>query len=132
MTDRVMNSLRLAVNGTLMRGLELNPNLLRAGAIFIRETKTAPIYRLWSIRDQYPAMLRVNSGGSAIAIELWSLSAEGLAAVLSAEPPGLTVGKVRLNDGSEVLGILGESFLCEDQIEITSYGGWRQYRAAQP
>ena len=35
----------LAVNGTLMRGLELNPNLLAAGATFVRETKTEPAYR---------------------------------------------------------------------------------------
>ncbi len=36
----------LAVNGTLMRGLELNPNMLAAGAEFIREDRTVPVYRL--------------------------------------------------------------------------------------
>ena len=36
----------LAVNGTLMRGLALNPNLLAVGARFVRETTTAPTYRL--------------------------------------------------------------------------------------
>ena len=32
----------LAVNGTLMRGLELNGNLTAAGAHFVREAATAP------------------------------------------------------------------------------------------
>ena len=49
----------LAVNGTLMRGLALNPNLVAAGATFVRETTTAATYRLWSIDDRHPAMMRV-------------------------------------------------------------------------
>jgi cytosine/adenosine deaminase-related metal-dependent hydrolase len=36
-------------------------------------------------------------------------------------------GKVMLSDGSEVLGVLGETFLCEGQREITEFGGWREY-----
>ena len=52
-----MNTL-LAVNGTLMRGLDLNGNLLAVGASFVREARTAPHYRLWSIGDRHPAMLR--------------------------------------------------------------------------
>jgi hypothetical protein len=125
--DFRVKDLLLAVNGTLMRGLELNPNLLKIGATFVRETATAPNYRLWSIQDRHPAMLRFNSGGSSIAVEVWSLLPDGLVSVLCAEPPGLTVGKVLLIDGTEVLGVLGEPFLCENQIEITGYGGWRKY-----
>lgn len=122
----------LAVNGTLMRGLELNPNLLAAGAAFVRETTTEPAYRLWSIRDRHPAMLRVRSGGVAVAVEVWSVPAAGVAAILQQEPPGLSIGKVRLADGSEVLGVLGEPILCEGMREITEFGGWRAYIAARP
>ena len=32
----------LAVNGTLMRGLKLSPNMAAAGATFVRETRTEP------------------------------------------------------------------------------------------
>ena len=119
----------LAVNGTLMRGLELNPNLISAGAEFVRESATAPVYRLWSIGDRHPAMMRSETGGASIAVEVWSVSAEGLAAILQKEPPGLCIGKVRLVDGTEVLGVLGEPILCEGQIEITSFNGWRAYTA---
>src|SRR4249920_739910 len=117
----------LAVNGTLMRGLALNPNLLAAGAAFVRETLTGAIYRLWSIGDRHPAMIRVAAGGAAIAVEIWSVPAEGIAAILLNEPAGLCIGKVALADGSEVLGVLGEPILCEGQKEITATGGWRSY-----
>jgi hypothetical protein len=119
----------LAVNGTLMRGLALNPNLLAVSATFVRETVTAAIYRLWSIGDRHPAMIRVAAGGAAIAVEIWSVPAEGLAAILLNEPAGLCIGKVSLADGSEVLGVLGEPILCEGQKEITATGGWRLYLA---
>jgi hypothetical protein len=120
----------LAVNGTLMRGLALNGNLLDAGATFVRETRTAPVYRLWSIDDRHPAMLRVTTGGAAIAVEVWDVPPAGIADILLEEPAGLSIGKVALEDGSETLGVLGEPALCEGQREITEYGGWRAYVAA--
>ena len=124
-------NVRLAVNGTLMRGLALNGNLLAAGATFVRETATSPSYRLWSIDDRHPAMIRVAKGGAAVAVEVWDVPAAGLAAILLGEPSGLSVGKVRLADGEETLGVLGEPALCEGQREITQYGGWRAYVAAR-
>ena len=120
----------LAVNGTLMRGLELNGNLLAAGATFVRETRKAPLYRLWSIGDRHPAMLRVTTGGAAIAVEVWDVPPAGLADILMKEPAGLCIGKVALEDGSATLGVLGEVALCEGQREITHHGGWRAYIAA--
>jgi allophanate hydrolase-like protein len=126
MTDKVL----LAVNGTLMRGLELNPNLLRAGAEFVREDATAACYRIWSIDDRHPAMLRTPEGTN-VAVEIWEVPAEGLAGILISEPPGLAIGKVVLRDGSIVLGVLGEPFLCEGKKEITAYGGWRGYIASK-
>ena len=122
---------KLAVNGTLMRALELNANMLEAKATFLRDATTAPAYRLWSINDRHPAMIRVVSGGVSIALEVWMVSPEGLAQILMQEPPGLCIGKVTLSDGEEVLGVLGEPMLCEGQREITQYGGWRAYMASR-
>jgi gamma-glutamylcyclotransferase (GGCT)/AIG2-like uncharacterized protein YtfP len=122
----------LAVNGTLMRGLKLNPNMTAANATFVRETMTEPAYRLWTISDEHPAMVRVTDGtGVKVAVEVWSMPAAGLAGILLNEPPGLCVGKVRLEDGSTVLGVLGESALVDGQREIARYGGWRAYVAAE-
>ena len=123
-------SVLLAVNGTLMRGLELNGNLLAVGARFVRDARTEPAYRLWSINDRHPAMIRVASGGQAIAVEVWAVPAAGLATLLMQEPPGLCIGRVRLEDGAEALGVLGEPALCDGMREITEFGGWRAYVAA--
>ena len=124
-------NVRLAVNGTLMRGFALNGNLLAAGATFVREATTGRSYRLWSIDDRHPAMVRVAQGGAAIAVEVWDVPTAGLTEILLAEPRGLCVGKVLLADGEETLGVLGEPVLCEGQREITQYGGWRAYVAGK-
>ena len=126
-----MEKALLAVNGTLMRGLELNPNLLAVGATFVREDATEPCYRLWSIDDRHPAMIRTPGEGTAIAVELWDVPLAGLAQVLLREPPGLAIGKVALADGGIVLGVLGEPFLCAGKREITEFGGWRAYTASR-
>lgn len=120
-------TLKLAVNGGLMRGFPDNKNLLNVNATFIKETKTEAIYRFFSINDIHPAMMRVSKGGQAIAVEIWAVPLEGLGIVLTQEPPGLCIGKVRLSDEEEVLGVLGESICCEQGKEITEYGGWRNY-----
>ena len=123
-------NLLLAVNGTLMRGLELNPNLLAVGAVFVREARTQSDYRLWSINNRHPAMIRVKHGGVAVDVEVWAVPAAGLASILLREPVGLSIGKVNLSDGSEVLGVLGEPALCEGQREISRFGGWRKFVAS--
>jgi hypothetical protein len=122
-----MSDIKFAVNGTLMRGLELNKNLLEVGATFVREATTEPTYRLFSIDDVHPAMMRVKQGGKAIAVEVWAVPSAGLAKILLQEPPGLCIGKVLLADGEQVLGVVGESICCENGKEITQYGGWRNY-----
>jgi hypothetical protein len=124
------DSVHLAVNGTLMRGLELNPNMLAVGAEFVREDNTVPVYRLYSIGDRHPGMVRVAEGGAAVAVEVWAVPPEGMAKILLKEPHGLSIGKVLLASGDEVLGVLAEPILCEAQRDISKYGGWRAYVAA--
>jgi carbamate kinase len=125
-------TVQLAVNGTLMRGLKLNPNMVAAGAKFVREALTEPVYRLWTIDDNHPAMVRVTDGsGVKVAVEVWSVPAQGLAGILLKEPPGLMIGKVRLDDGNTILGVIGERALVEGHKEISRYGGWRAYVASQ-
>lgn len=125
------NNLVLAVNGTLMRGLELENNLKQAKAFFIKESKTEKAYRLFSINDQYPAMIKVASGGNTVDVELYEISEEGLKEVLSKEPPGLTIKEITLIDGTSVQGVVGLESITKGQKEITTYGGWRNYLASK-
>ena len=127
----MITTVQLAVNGTLMRGLELNPNLLNVGATFVCEAQTDPHYRLWSIGDRHPAMMRVAHDGTKVALEIWALPPAAIATILEQEPAGLCIGRIRLDDGSSVLGVLGEAYLCESGLEITEFGGWRAYMASK-
>ena len=119
--------MQLAVNGTLMRGLALNHNLTHAGATFVCASRTAPVYRLWSINDGYRGMLRVSQGGRAIEVELWDMGPTEIIGILRREPPGLTIGWILMEDGTQELGVLAESYLLEGMSDITYHGGWRAY-----
>ena len=118
-------------NGTVMRGQPAHANL--AGATFLEEVKTAPTYRLYSIGDRYPAMLRTDSGGSAIAAELYRVPHQVWPRIRDSEPPGLYRGSLELADGRVVEGMLGEADFVRRHAtaEITSYGGWAAYIASR-
>ena len=122
MSEKVL----LAVNGTLMRGLELHKNLKEVKATFVKETETEKGYRLYSINDQYPAMIKDEEGES-IAVELYELTEEAMAKVLEKEPEGLSIEPIKLIDEQEVFGVVGSPEIIEGQKEITSYKGWRKY-----
>jgi len=123
----------IAVNGTLMRGLELEPNLVNLGSTFIREDRTMPEYRLYSINDVHPGMVRVPynaTNGVSVAVEIWCVPADGIAVLLGKEPPGLSIGKARLSDNSTVLGVIAEPALVVGMKDISNFdGSWRQYIA---
>ena len=126
-----MTTVYLAVNGTLMRGLELNQNLLNVGARFVREAATDAAYRLWTIGDRHPAMMRFAEGGHSITLEIWELPAAAIATILQQEPAGLCIGRITLDTGESMLGVLGEAYLCATGVEITHFGGWRAYMASK-
>ena len=124
----------IAVNGTLMRGLELEPNLVNLGATFVREDRTEPAYRLYSVNDVHPAMVRLpaneTNGGVSVAVEIWSVPADRVATLLSKEPPGLSIGKVKLQNGTTILGVLAEPALVVGKKDISNFdGSWREYIA---
>lgn len=120
----------LFVNGTLMRGFALHKNM--EGAEFLGEVGTASIYRLYSIGDRHPGMFEVPVGGVSVAGELYRITEDVWRRVEAGEPPGLYKGTVRLDDGRQVDGILYPRELAEGRHrDISSYGGWRAYTAAQ-
>jgi AGZA family xanthine/uracil permease-like MFS transporter len=127
-TDRPLDDSILYVNGTLMRGLGLHDNL--AGAEFLEEVSTAPKYRVHTIGDVHPGMYKVESGGAAVAGELYAVPMNVLLKVVEGEPPGLYRGPVELSDGRVVPGILFDEAAAKKHPDITEHGGWRGYLAA--
>lgn len=123
----MINTYELFVNGTLMRGLALHANL--EGAEFVGEVRTEPRYRLYSIgADEHPGMFEVAEGGVSVVGELYQVPPPVLHKVESGEPPHLYRGRVRLEDGREVWGMLYPGELAVDAgHDISQYGGWRAY-----
>lgn len=122
----------LFVNGTLMRGLALNANL--KGATFLGAFSTEPRYRIHSIGDVHPGMYRLEygeEGGVSVPGELYRIADAYWPAIEAGEPPGLYRGRIFLEDGHEVWGILFPRDLAEQHPDISPYGGWRTYVAAK-
>lgn len=122
----------LFVNGTLMRGLVLHPNM--GASEFLGEFRTAPFYRVHTIGDVHPGMYRLaegEAGGANIAGELYLVEDDVWQKIEAGEPPNLYRGRVLLEDGREVYGILFPRELAEKYPEITAFGGWRGYMASK-
>ena len=128
-TDR---GITLAVVGAHLRGQPLHHQLTAVGAEFAGQTTTAPEYRLYALAETMPAkpgLVRVMTGGAAIEVETYRLTAAAFGAFVAAVPMPLCIGSVRLGSGSIVSGFLCEPSAVEGATDITRYGGWRAYRA---
>ena len=72
----------------------------------------------------------VAAGGSEIELELWRLDVAAFGALVAGVPGPLTIGDLRLADGSTAKGYLAEAQGVEGAADISGFGGWRAYRAA--
>ena len=116
----------MVFNGGLMRGQSAHWKL--RGATFLEQVRTAPCYRLFSIDDRHPAMLRDDQHGVSIAAELYLVPDDVWPGIRDIEPPGLYRGPVELADGRALEGMLGEgSLIAQRGKEISSFGGWGAY-----
>ncbi|WP_439613342.1 allophanate hydrolase [Reyranella sp.] len=120
----------VAVVGAHMSGLPLNGQLLELGGRLEKAARTAPVYRFYALPGgppHRPGLVRVAEGGGAIELEVWSLPAEKIGALLRQIPAPLGLGSVSLADGTSVPGFLCEAHATARAKDITSLGGWRAY-----
>jgi len=118
------------VCGAHMSGLPLNKQLLERGAWQVAATRTAPVYRFYALPGGppfRPGLVRVSEGGVAIDVEVWRVPAEHFGSFVAGIPSPLGIGKVKLDDGSEVSGFMCEALGVADAQDISALGGWRQY-----
>jgi hypothetical protein len=122
-----------AMYGTTLRGL---PNHHRiASAEPLGATRTAEIYRMFTIDGTYPLLVEDREHGAAIPCEIYRIDNATWAAKVANEPPGLVVGVLELEDGSQVVGMLADpTWLARKPAaeDITAYGGWAAYAADRP
>ncbi len=142
----------LLVVGAHLSGQPLNHELLAAGGTLLGPARTAPCYRLYALdtRPPKPGLVRIASSsslpsasasqsshpspspssatpGASIAGEVWRLPAAGFARFMAGLAAPMTIGRVTLDDGRDVLGFLCEPAAVRGAADITSSGGWRAW-----
>ncbi|MFJ8260196.1 allophanate hydrolase [Peribacillus asahii] len=117
----------VAVCGLHMRGFPLEKQMIEHGASFIRETKTAPIYKLVKLdtKPEKPGLIRTNDTGASIELEIWEMPLSEFGSFTSLIPAPLGIGKIQLEDGTEVPGFVCEAVVEERAKDISHTGGWR-------
>lgn len=122
----------VAVCGLHMRGFPLEMQMIEHGAVFIREAKTAPQYKMIKLPSHpaKPGLIRMNEPGASIEVEVWEMPLSQLGSFVSLIPSPLGFGKVQLEDGSEIPGFICETSAAEIAEDISHTGGWRYALAA--
>ena len=118
------------LNGDGMRGGRAHYTI--EGVPLVGERRTAPRYRFFSVRDEFPALYPAAEGGQPILGELYDVPMGPLSALLATEPPELELSIIELEDGELSFAmVLREAEHARGiHKDITSYGGWHAYRAA--
>ena len=120
----------IVVCGAHMENLPLNHQLTDRGASLIKACSSATNYKLVALPGgppYRPGMLRVEKGGKAIEVEVWSLPIDQLGEFLKNIPHPLGLGMVELDNGKWETGFICESYIEEQATDISHFGGWRQY-----
>ena len=120
---------QLAVCGAHLRGYPLNHQLISRGAVFLREADSAPEYRFIALpgNPRRPGMIRLESGGVSVKMEIWDLPVAGLGSFLTGIKAPLGLGTVRLADGGSVLGFICEAAAAAGAEDISALGDWRRF-----
>jgi len=129
--DHGAHRLPIAVCGAHMSGLPLNHELTQRGGRLLRESQTSAEYRLVALPGgppKRPGLVRTQTGGVAIDLEVWTLPRTAFGDFLAGIPAPLGLGRVRLADGSQVPGFLCEAAAVTDEAEdVSPLGSWRRY-----
>lgn len=117
----------LMTTGEGMRGGSVHHTI--AAHPFLGEVETAPKYRFYSVRDEFPGLRPVGVGGAVVRGELYDVPLEALRdRFLPHEPPELELGVLELADGRGSLCMLLRESELGRHRDITEHGGWRSYR----
>jgi hypothetical protein len=118
------------LNGTAMSGQK--DHAAHKGSTFLGPASTSARYRFFAVRDEFPGLYPVASGGRVIEGELYDIPDDVLHhSLLPAEPPELMFGRIELLDGDHVHAmLLVPSRLSPGDrvVDISELGGFRAYR----
>ncbi|TPG36785.1 allophanate hydrolase [Mycolicibacterium hodleri] len=120
----------LLVVGAHLRGQPLAFQLEDRGARWAGPVFTAPVYRLAALdtTPPKPGLVRVGAAdGAAIGGELWLVGTAMLGGFLAMLPAPMSLGRVALADGTEVVGFGCALDAWQAGEDITHYGDWPTY-----
>lgn len=121
----------MAVVGAHLTGQPLNWQLTQRKGRLVKTCRTHPDYKFYALKGTVPpkpGLVRVPGfEGPGIEVEIWALPAGTVGSFVEGVPSPLSIGTIRLEDGTMVKGFLVEPAATEDAVEITSLGGWRRY-----
>ena len=121
----------IVIVGAHLSGMPLNHELTSLESRFLREDITAPVYRLYELPETSPSkpgLLRVATGGTPVAVEVWALAPAAFGRFVARIPSPLSIGKIQLADGKSAAGFLVEAVAVEAARDISAFGGWRQFQ----
>lgn len=119
-------TVEIAVCGLHMRGYALEHQLRTLGADYVRTERTAPEYKMFKL-DTMPEKpcLITSEDGSGIEVEIWSIPKIKFNDFLDFLPDELSIGKIHMEDNSEVLGFVGSATENGYGKDVTEFGGWK-------
>lgn len=120
----------LAVCGAHRRGGSLNGQLTAINAVYKETTYTSADYRFFALEHLSPVrpgLIRDPDKGGKIEVEVWKIPATKLGGFISKIPAPLCFGKVTLENGTEVLSFLCETYALKNAREITHLKSWDRY-----
>ena len=123
-----MDEIRMFVNGQAMSGGSLADAL--DGATFVGSAITAPQYRFYAVRGEFPGLFPVRNDGRRVPGELYSMPYAMLRdRLLPREPAELELTVIELDDGSGSLcmRMRAEAINARGVVDISDAGGWRAY-----
>ncbi|MCM3887645.1 hypothetical protein ND747_29060 [Frankia sp. R82] len=101
-------------------------------ATFLGPVRTAPRYRFWSFRDEFPGLEAVDADGWSVPGELYAVSYVVLRdRLLPLEPPELELSVIELADGSGSLSMRVRANVLAGAVEIRHPDGWLGHLAAR-
>ena len=127
-------AVEIAVVGAHLQGQPLNGQLTERNARFVRTAKTAAGYSFFALTNTTPAkpgLVFDGHGTGAIDVEIWELDAAGFGSFVALIPAPLGIGTLRLDDGTSVKGFVCEAHAVAGALDITAFGGWRNWLAAK-
>jgi allophanate hydrolase len=124
-------TISVVVVGAHLTGMPLNHELTGPGGTLVKSCRTAGDYRLFVLPNTTPpkpGLIREPGfDGKGLEVEVWTLPPAAFGRFVANIPAPLGIGKLTLDDGSQVSGFLCEAHAVAGAREITELGGWRAY-----